>query len=107
MRFVLVLWTIASALYAQEAMPELSPVQQAEAKRLMEAVKKDPRGPYGAIWWYCKDGQKLPPQGAPCGKPGGFQHAEPSAAARRLSQLNFDLADFLSGMTVDEFFDQK
>jgi hypothetical protein len=90
---------------AQEALPELTEAQKTEALKWMQAVRRDPRGPYGAIWWYCKDGQKLPPKGAPCGKGGGFQHAEPSAAARRLAELNFDVARFLAGMPFEEFFD--
>lgn len=101
----IVLLAALGGLAAQEAMPELTAAQKAEAARLMQAVRRDPRGPYGAIWWYCKDGQKLPPKGVPCGKQGGFQHAEPSAAARRLAELNFDLARFLAGMSFDEFFD--
>jgi hypothetical protein len=96
-----------AALFGQEALPDLSPAEAAEAARLMEAVRKDPRGPYGAIAWYCKDGRKLPPKGAPCGKEGGFQHAEPSEAARRLAALHFDLARLLAGLSFEDFFDSK
>lgn len=94
-------------LPAQEALPDLTPAQRAEALRLMEAIRNDPRGPYGPIWWYCKDGQRLPPQGAPCGKAGGFQHAAPSVAAERLAALHFDLARFLAGMEFEAFFDSQ
>jgi hypothetical protein len=96
---------VSCLVSAQEALPDLTPAQRAEAGRLMQTIRKDPRGPYGAIAWYCKDGQKLPPKGTPCGKGGGFQHAEPSAAAQRLEELNYDLARFLAGMPFEEFLD--
>lgn len=91
----------------QSPLADLSPAEQAEARRLMDAIRRDPRGPYGAIAWYCKDGRTLPPKGTPCGKPGGFQHAEPSAASRRLAVLGVDLAYFLAGRDFDSFFDFK
>jgi hypothetical protein len=103
--FVVIL--VVCPLLAQEPVPELTAAQKSEAVRLMDAIRKDPRGPYGPIFWYCKDGQKLPPKGAPCGKQGGFQHADPSAAAQRLAALDFDLARLLAGQSYDDFLDLK
>lgn len=99
------LLTFPGELASQEARPPLSEAQQAEAKRLMTAIRKDPRGPYGPIWWYCKDGQKLPPRSGPCPKPGGFQHAERSAAAQRLAALDLDVGRLLAGLDFEAFFD--
>ncbi|MCL4796140.1 MAG: hypothetical protein KJZ84_16385 [Bryobacteraceae bacterium] len=91
---------------APRPVPALSPAQQAEAQRLIDQVRRDPRGPYGPIRWYCEDGRVLPPQGVPCRPAGGFQHAAPGAHARQLASLNFDLARFLANMPFDQFFDE-
>ncbi len=101
----ILLLTLPGELASQEARPPLSEAQQAEAKRLMAAIRKDPRGPYGPIWWYCKDGQKLPPRSGPCPKPGGFQHAERSAAAQRLAALDLDVGRLLAGLDCEAYFD--
>lgn len=91
---------------AQAPISPLNEQQTAEARRLFESIRKDPRGPYGRIRWYCNDGRVLPPAGAPCGPKGGFQHAEPSTAAQALAKLNIDLARFLAGMPAETFLDR-
>src|SRR5512139_3052830 len=92
-------------LHAQAPVPPLTDAQKAEARQLFAAVQKDPRGPFGSIQWFCKDGRVLPATGTPCGKIRGWQHAVPSDAARRLEALNFRIARFLSGLPLDEFVD--
>lgn len=100
---VLVLALLAPA---QAPVPALNEKQAAEAQRLMQEIRKDPRGPFGRIRWYCNDGRVLPATGNPCGAKGGFQHAEPSAAALGLEKLNLDVARFLSGMSAETFLDR-
>ncbi len=95
----------AGLLSAQAPLPELSAAQKAEARRQMESIRGNWLGPYSGIAWYCADGRKLPPKGAPCGPMGGIQHAEPSPAAQRLAALNFDVAEFVAGMKFDTFLD--
>lgn len=90
---------------AQRPVPALTPAQQADARRLLDQIRRDPRGPYGPIRWYCEDGRVLPPQGAPCRPGRGFQHAAPGDHAAQLARLNFDLARFLANMSFEEFFD--
>ena len=110
MRFVrLPLWVLAlgAIVWAQAPIPELTASQQAEARRLIEQIKKDPRGPYGPIRWYCNDGRVLPPQGAPCGEVGGNQHAAASEAALQLAKLNFDVARLLAGLPFEQFLDRE
>lgn len=100
-----------SALLGAQAQVQLRPVaplsdaQAAEARKLMEAIRKDPRGPFGPIRWYCEDGRVLPPQGVPCRPGKGFQHAAPSPAGNQLAKLNFDVARFLSGLKYEDFVD--
>ena len=93
------------ALFAQGPVPALTDAQAREARRLMDEIRGNPRGPYGQIRWYCDDGRVLPPQGTPCRPGRGYQHAEPSASARKLELLNIDIAHFLSGMSFEEFLD--
>ncbi len=95
------------AVQAAGPLPALGEAQRAEVRRLMEMIRKDPRGPYGAIQWYCKDGRVLPAAGTPCGRGGGFQHAAPSSAARRLEALDYDVARFLSGLSFEDYFDAR
>ncbi len=104
---VVALLLCSHALQAQAPVPPLSDSQKAEARRLFAAIEKDPRGPFGAILWYCKDGRVLPAAGAPCGKARGFQHAAPSDAANKLEALDYRVARFLSGLPLEEFVDLK
>lgn len=103
--FPILLWLAAGAAIAQGPLPPLSETQKAEARRLMDVIRKDPRGPFGAILWYCNDGRVLPAAGAPCGKGRGFQHAAPSSAALKLESLDFRVARFLAGLSFADFLD--
>ncbi len=95
------------ALQAEAPLPALTDAQKAEVKRLFSLIQKDPRGPFGAIQWYCKDGRVLPPAGTPCGRQAGFQHAAPSDAARKLEAFDYRLARFLAGLPFEDFLDAK
>lgn len=100
--------TLASlAAPAQAPLPLLTDAQKAEVRRLFAQIKADPRGPFGAIQWYCKDGRVLPPAGTPCGRQAGFQHAAPSDAARKLETLDYRLARFLAGLPFEDFLDAR
>jgi hypothetical protein len=100
-----VLLSLALGAAGQQPVPRLTAAQKAEARRLIAQIERDPRGPYGPIQWFCKDGRILPAQGTPCGKDGGFQHAAPGDAARLLAQMNFDLAGLLAGLPFAHFLD--
>lgn len=110
MRFVPLLFLLIASCCAQLrgasflhslSEPEISSVRQA-----LEAMKKDPRGPYLRIRWYCKDGSVHPPAGTPCRqRGGGVQHAERNAAAKRLAELQFDVGVILQALTYEAFLD--
>lgn len=87
--------------------PSLDPARQEEARRLLDQIRRDPRGPFGPIRWYCADGRVLPPQGTPCRPDRGFQHASPSVAAEQLTRLDIDVARFLANMPFEEFLDVR
>jgi hypothetical protein len=100
-----ILLSIASAV-AQAPIPELTTAEKTEALKLIAEIRANPRGPYGTIHWYCRDGRILDVN-TPCGGKGGFQHASASPSAERLAQLNFDVAQMLAGMSFEQFFDEK
>lgn len=102
-----VLILVSCVARAGGPLPALTEAQKAEARRLIELIRKDPRGPFGAIQWYCKDGRVLPAAGAPCGRAGGFQHAAPNEAARKLEALDYRVARFLSGLSFEDYFDDR
>jgi hypothetical protein len=72
--------------------------QTAEARKILENFKTNPRGPFFRIQWYCNDGSVHPPSPPPC-KPlgGGFQHASLSPEAKRLEALGLDVGVILAG----------
>lgn len=105
-RLLLLLLAAALPSLAQRPVPALTPPQQTEAHRLLDLIRRDPRGPYGPIRWYCQDGRVLPPHGTPCRPSPGFQHAAPSLPAQQIARLHFDLARFLANMPFEEFLDQ-
>ena len=67
--------------------------------------KKDPKGPYEAIRWFCPDGRVLPPD-QPCGGPGGFQHAVPKEVVQRLTGRGIYLGQILAGTDAEAFLDR-
>nr|NIN09784.1 hypothetical protein [Gemmatimonadales bacterium]NIN49437.1 hypothetical protein [Gemmatimonadales bacterium]NIP06901.1 hypothetical protein [Gemmatimonadales bacterium] len=62
---------------AQGFPPPLSEEEIQEVKAAIAAMKRDPRGPYLRIRWFCADGTVQPPAGTPCEeRGGGVQYAE-------------------------------
>ncbi len=97
----------ASGLQGQGLLPPLREPEVREARKLLAAMKQNPRGPYAAIRWYCEDGTEHPAPGAPCKeRGGGYQHAELSAQGRRLAQLALHAGSILTGLPFEEFLDR-
>jgi len=79
--------------------------QTANIKTLIESFKRDERGPYQSIRWFCLDGRVLPPDQR-CGPPGGFQHALPKDVVQKIAQeQGIYLGQILSGTHYDDFWD--
>ena len=96
---VLALCVLAGDLaFAEGLLPTLGETQAAEAHKILEGFKTNPRGPFFRIQWYCNDGSIHPPSPPPC-KPlgGGYQHASLSPEAKRLEGLGFDVGVILAG----------
>lgn len=76
-----------------------------EIKNLIEAFKKDPRGPYQAIRWFCPDGTILLPNER-CPRPGGIQHALHKDVVQKLAETkHIYLGQILAGTDFEDFFD--
>jgi len=97
------------------AAPPLAPAQTGghpapesldEARALLAGVKKNERGPYARLRWFCADGTVHPPRPYPCGdRGGGVQHGQLSAEARRLHELGFHVGTLYVALEWDAFFD--
>ncbi len=59
--------------------------QEKEIVQLIQALKKDPKGPFQAIKWFCSNGQVLTPS-EECPFPGGIQHGLLKEKISRLEQ---------------------
>jgi len=80
-------------------------IQNDEIKKRIEQYKKDSRGPYKEIRWYCKDGTILPPQER-CPEPGGVQRARHKDEVRALSLSNhLFLGQILATTPFPDFWD--
>ena len=58
----------------------------AQIRAMLENYKKDDRGPFRDIRWFCKDGTINMPK-EPCEKEGGRQHARHKEAVEHLLKL--------------------
>jgi hypothetical protein len=76
-------------------------------KEKIESFKKDAKGPYQQIMWFCPDGSKVPPQ-MRCPEPGGVQRATYKPWINELAQKNgIYLGQILSATEPVEFLDAK
>jgi len=88
----------ASALPAAIAAPQ-DTGRTAQYGRWIAEMKEDPRGPFAAIRWFCKDGRVLPPDDYSCAAKGqGWQHGDWSDRTRQLRSQGYKVATLLAGM---------
>ncbi len=94
------LFPIGQCVYAQDY----------DAKIIADMIrefKRDERGPYQAIRWFCPDGTILPPKER-CSEPGGIQHALQKDIVLKLArEQQIYLGQILAGTDFAEFFDGR
>ncbi|HYM12547.1 MAG TPA: PEP/pyruvate-binding domain-containing protein [Bryobacterales bacterium] len=91
---------------AEGLLPPLDAAASEQARKILAGFKANPKGPYFQIRWFCGDGSVLPPGPPPCGsRGGGNEHAELSAAARKLASWNLDVDTILTGLSFEQFLD--
>ncbi|MDH3457566.1 MAG: hypothetical protein OER90_12080, partial [Gemmatimonadota bacterium] len=96
----------AAPATAQAFPPRLSPSQAEEVRATIDSMRRDPRGPYLRIRWFCADGTVQPPQGSPCrDRGGGVQYAEYNDRATRLAQLDVHVGTILQATSFAALFD--
>lgn len=90
-------------------LPNISALSQEinlnEIQKLIQSFKKDDRGPYQAIRWFCPDGTILPPQER-CPQPGGIQHALHKNIVQKIAKENkIFLGQILAGTPNEDFWE--
>ena len=77
-----------------------------QIKKQIETYKKDVRGPYYRIKWFCDDGSINDPKD-PCGDVGGIQHATYKPEIEKLAKSNhLYFGNILAYNKPDEFWDK-
>ncbi|WP_372774927.1 PEP/pyruvate-binding domain-containing protein [Mangrovibacterium sp.] len=81
------------------------PVSNEVIQKLVESFKKDPKGPYQQILWFCPDGSTVLPKER-CPQPGGVQRAKYKAEVINLAKTNHVfLGQILSTTPFEDFWD--
>lgn len=67
-------------------------------------MKRNPRGPFERIRWFCADGSVLPPKAYACAnKGGGKQHGEHNARAKALRAGGYQVANVFAAIVPGPF----
>ncbi|PKQ63463.1 phosphoenolpyruvate synthase [Labilibaculum filiforme] len=82
---------------------QAQPVSNLEISKMIESFKKDPKGPYQQIMWFCPDGSMVAPK-MRCPEPGGVQRAKYKDAVVRLAQTNHVFLGQILATTPNEDF---
>jgi len=100
--FCVVLAFVAGAAGAAPLDPP-TPEEVAEARRIVQDMKSNARGPYSGIRWFCNDGTVQQPVAYACReRGGGRQHAAYSPARERLATLGWSVGTIFAATTLDE-----
>ena len=91
-------------LFAQNITSDFS---DSDIKQMIENFKKDERGPFQAIRWFCPDGSVIPAVER-CADPGGIQHALLKDEVVTLAEKrHIFLGQILAGTDFETFWDKK
>jgi len=96
--FLSVALLACAAVTATAQAPEPDPEG---VRELVQALKRDPRGPFQAIRWFCPDGSVRPPQER-CSEPGGRQHGLLKNAVGDLHERGLYLGQILAGLDFEQ-----
>ena len=80
-----------------------------QVKNLIESYKKDPRGPFNRIKWFCEDGtEREPKDPCPDSIGGGIQHASFKESALNLRKTNrLYFGEIISAVKQNDFLDRE
>lgn len=81
-------------------------IEIGEIKNSIAEFKKDPKGPYQQLMWFCPDGSRVPPKQR-CAEKGGVQRAVYKAWVDTLAKRNhIFLGQILAATAFEQFLDQ-
>ncbi len=101
-----ILIIISAILFFQNTLVAQKKIKNSEIRKLVEEYKKDPRGPYRDIRWFCPDGSIIPPKES-CKTEGGIQHARYKGDVEKLGERNhIFLGQILAYTSPQEFWDK-
>ncbi len=104
-RSVMAAATLAVAVSAGAATSPAAPGADKTARYSgwVAEMKQNPRGPFAAIKWFCKDGRVLPPKDYSCSNKGqGWQHGEWSDRTKELRSQGYRIATLLAGIDAQK-----
>lgn len=88
--------------------PPLTDARAERVRAALERMRRDPRGPYLRVRWFCNDGTVLAPEPGACrNHGGGHQHAVFTDEARALADLGFHVGTILQSMSYEDFVDAE
>jgi hypothetical protein len=91
--------TLASLSLPAHAVAAPLPETATKYRQWIVQMKDEPRGPFAAIKWFCRDGRVLPPKDYACARKGeGWQHGEWSARTKELRGHGYKVATLLAGL---------
>lgn len=79
-----------------------------EARRIVQEMSENQRGPYSRIEWFCNDGTVQPPVAFACReRGGGRQHAGYSEARQELQTLGWSVGTIFAATTFEELVESQ
>ncbi len=94
---------LASAAFAAGTALSQDAATTEQRARWIAEMKADPRGPFAAIRWFCKDGRVLLPNDYSCSSEGqGWQHGEWSDRTKQLRSQGYKVATLLAGVDAQK-----
>jgi len=89
--------TLAACPLLPSAAPPKAAQDTATYRAWIEEMKRNDRGPFSGVRWYCKDGTDWPPKAYACAsRGGGIQHGQWSAHTRELRARGWLVANVLA-----------
>ncbi len=102
----LLLFLLIAILIAFESF-EAQEKESSEITSIITKFKKDARGPYKAIRWFCPDGSTVAPDQR-CPEPGGVQRAQYKDEVIKLAvEKHIFIGQILAATSFEEFWDEQ
>lgn len=99
---------LAAAAVLATPLDPPTPEVLVEARRIVQEMSENQRGPYSRIEWFCNDGTVQPPVAFACReRGGGRQHAGYSQARQELQSLGWSVGTIFADTTFEELVESQ